>query len=89
MAAENFGMAIVYLEAGSGAPEPVPTAMISAVRASISNMLCVGGGIRKADQAAEIAAAGADIVVTGTLVEQEADVEAALTPVVAAVKSAR
>lgn len=87
MAAENFGMAIVYLEAGSGAPEPVPIPMISAVRASISNLLCVGGGIRKPDQAAEIAAAGADIIVTGTLVEQEADIEAALTPVVAAIKN--
>jgi len=87
MAAEYFGMAILYLEAGSGASEPVPTSMISAVRASISNMLCVGGGIRKPDQAAAIAAAGADIVVTGTLVEQEANVEAALTPVVTAVKN--
>ena len=80
-------MAIVYLEAGSGAPQPVPTRMIAAVRASISNMLCVGGGIRKANQAAEIAAAGADIIVTGTLVEQEADIAAALTPIVAAVKN--
>jgi phosphoglycerol geranylgeranyltransferase len=89
MAAEDFGMAVVYLEAGSGAPEPVPTTMIRAVRASISNMLCVGGGIRKAEQAAEIAGAGADIVVTGTLVEQESDVETALAPVVEAVKGAK
>lgn len=86
MAAENFGMAVVYLEAGSGAPQPVPTAMISAVRASISNLLCVGGGIRKPEQAAEIAAAGADIVVTGTLVEEEADIEAALAPIIRAAK---
>lgn len=88
MAAEYFGMAIVYLEAGSGAPAPVPTHMISAVRSAISCLLCVGGGVRNPGQAAEIAAAGADIVVTGTLVEQATDVEAALAPLVRAVKNA-
>jgi phosphoglycerol geranylgeranyltransferase len=85
LAAEYFGMAIVYLEAGSGAPEPVPPQMIAALRREISILLCVGGGIRRAAQAAAAAAAGADIIVTGSIVEGEADVEAVLTPIVAAV----
>jgi phosphoglycerol geranylgeranyltransferase len=88
LAAEAFGMAVVYLEAGSGAPEPVPASMVRAVRAAVSILLCVGGGIRRPEQAAAIAAAGADIIVTGTLVEGTADVEGALRPVIAAIKSA-
>ena len=87
MAAENFGMAIVYLEAGSGAPEPVPTRMIAAVRQEISSLLCVGGGIRHPGQAAAVAAAGADIIVTGTIVEGRDDVEAVLVPLINAVKA--
>jgi phosphoglycerol geranylgeranyltransferase len=86
MAAECFGMAVVYLEAGSGAPSPVPESMVSAVRSAISGLLCVGGGIRQPEQAAAVAAAGADMIVTGTLVEQAADIEAALTPLVSAIK---
>ncbi len=66
---EFFGMDLLYLEAGSGAPEPVPAEMISAVRRSVSIPIVVGGGIINPEQAAAVASAGADIVVTGTLVE--------------------
>jgi len=66
---EFFGMDLLYLEAGSGAPEPVPTDMIKAVRESVDIPIVVGGGIVTPEQAGKVAAAGADIVVTGTLVE--------------------
>ncbi len=66
---EFFGMDLLYLEAGSGAPEPVPTDMIRAVRESVDLPIVVGGGIVTPEQAEKVAAAGADIVVTGTLVE--------------------
>lgn len=66
---EFFGMDLLYLEAGSGAPEPVPASMIEAVRESVEIPIVVGGGIVTPDQAGQVAAAGADIVVTGTLVE--------------------
>lgn len=85
MAAENFGMAVVYLEAGSGAPIPVPANMVTAVREAVSMLVCVGGGIRSAQQAAEIASAGADMIVTGTLVERETDVRQALESTIAAI----
>lgn len=66
---EYFGMDLLYLEAGSGAPEPVPVAMIEAVREAVDIPIVVGGGIVNEKQATEVASCGADIVVTGTLVE--------------------
>ena len=81
---EFFGMNLLYLEAGSGAPEPVPGDMISAVRKSIRIPIVVGGGIVRPEQAAAVASAGADIVVTGTLVEN-GDFESTLRQVVEAV----
>ena len=71
IATEFFGMDMLYLEAGSGAPEPVPVPMVKAARESVDIPLVVGGGIVTPKQAADIAAAGADIIVTGTLVEHD------------------
>ena len=88
MTAEFFGMDLVYLEAGSGAPEPVPSEMIRGVKESIDIPLVVGGGVTSAEKAADIARAGADIVVTGTLVEN-GDFEGELRAVVRAVHEAR
>jgi len=73
LAAQMLGMKLVYLEAGSGAPEPVPSSMIRAVRAALGIPLVVGGGIRTAEAAGAVARAGADIVVTGTIVERAKD----------------
>ena len=69
LAAEMFGMRVVYLECGSGAPEPCPVEIVRAVRAAIKIPLVVGGGIRRGAQAEAILAAGADILVTGTIAE--------------------
>jgi phosphoglycerol geranylgeranyltransferase len=69
LAAQYLGMEYVYLEAGSGAPQPVPEDMIKAVRSTITIPLLVGGGIRDAETAARAKRAGANIVVTGTVVE--------------------
>jgi phosphoglycerol geranylgeranyltransferase len=70
LAAQMLGMRMVYLEAGSGAPNAVPAPMVRAVRQAIDIPLVVGGGIRAPDAARRIARAGADIVVTGTVVER-------------------
>jgi len=69
LAAQYMGMRLVYLEAGSGAPSPVPAAMISAVKRAVSIPVVVGGGIRTPAAAARVARAGADVVVTGTILE--------------------
>src|SRR3989454_2323018 len=71
LTAEYLGMQLVYLEAGSGAPEPVPTKMITAVKRELSIPLVVGGGIRTPEAARATAMAGADIVVTGTVIERD------------------
>jgi len=57
------------LEAGSGAKLPVPPEMIFAVRKTVSIPLIVGGGIRSAEHAAAAVKAGANIIVTGNVVE--------------------
>ncbi len=87
MACEMLGMQMVYLEAGSGADRPVPPEMISAVKKSISVPLIVGGGIRTPEAARAAREAGADIIITGTLLEQCQD-DSVLKSVVAAAKGA-
>ncbi len=86
LAAQYFGMQLVYLEAGSGAPEPVPPEMVKVVKEWIDIPLLVGGGIRKAEDARNIVKAGADIIVTGTLVEEVEDIRAAVSEIVKAIK---
>jgi phosphoglycerol geranylgeranyltransferase len=86
VAAELLGMNLYYLEAGSGAPEPVPEDMVKAVSDSLSIPLVVGGGIRDAKSASRIADAGADIVVTGTIVEESEDIKGVLESIVSGVK---
>jgi phosphoglycerol geranylgeranyltransferase len=71
LAAQFLGMRFVYLEAGSGAGKPVEAAMVKAVSSQIEIPLIVGGGIRSPEKAQEIAKAGASIIVTGTVLEQE------------------
>ena len=71
MAAEMLGMKLVYLEAGSGAPDPVHPDMIVGVKEKIGVPLIIGGGIRSSESARAAVEAGADVIVTGTLVEHD------------------
>lgn len=73
IAAQLLGMQLVYLEAGSGADRPVPPEMIKTVKMNIDVPLIVGGGIRTPEAATAAREAGADIIVTGTFVEQCSD----------------
>ena len=82
---EYMGMSTVYLEAGSGADKPVPPEMIKSVKSVISVPLIVGGGIRTPEAVREAVAAGADVIVTGTFVEQCED-DSLLNAVIRAVK---
>jgi phosphoglycerol geranylgeranyltransferase len=70
LAGQYLGMRFVYLEAGSGAKSPVPPEMIGVVKRYIDAPLIVGGGIRTQEQALAAASAGADILVTGNVVEE-------------------
>ena len=70
LAAEYFGIRFVYLEAGSGIRNPVPADMVKAVKTVTDLPLIVGGGIRTGEQVKEIVKAGASIVVTGNVLEE-------------------
>lgn len=80
--AQYLGMKLVYLEAGSGAPEPIPVEMVRTVKEKLEIPLIVGGGIRTPGQARSVVEAGADIIVTGTLVEETDDVQKILDPII-------
>ncbi len=69
LAAQYFGMRFIYLEAGSGARQPPPNDMIETVKKCVNVPLIVGGGIRTSDQVKDVVKAGANIIVTGTVVE--------------------
>jgi phosphoglycerol geranylgeranyltransferase len=69
LAGQYLGMRFIYLEAGSGAESPVPPEMIRLVKNNIDVPLVVGGGIKSRNQALAAASAGADIIVTGNVIE--------------------
>lgn len=71
MAGEMLGMKLIYMDAGSGAKNPIPAAMIQAVKGQVNIPLIVGGGIRDAEQASKTAKAGADIIVVGNAIEKD------------------
>ena len=88
LAAEFWGMKLFYLEAGSGADQSVPEEMIAKVKHYTTNMiLVVGGGIRDGETARKIAEAGADIIVTGTVVENSSKVEDKIKELVDGIRS--
>jgi len=89
LAAENLGMHFVYLEAGSGADKPVPSEMIKLVKSYLSVPLVVGGGIRDGAAAKQTMEAGADIIVTGTLVEETDKVRERIYDIVTNIQSVR
>ena len=82
---EYMGMSLIYLEAGSGAPDPVPPEMIGAVKKVLSVPLIIGGGINSPERAATARMAGADIIITGTFLEEGHDKDT-LRKVIAAAK---
>ncbi len=69
LAGQFLGMKLIYLEAGSGAANPVSPEIISSVKAEIKIPLIVGGGIKTKEQLQNAYDAGADIVVVGTAFE--------------------
>ncbi len=88
LAAKYMGMHYIYLEAGSGADKPVPLEMVAAVKKIVGNTkVIVGGGIRDGITAKERIKAGADMIVTGTIVEQVDDVRSKIEELVKAIKS--
>ncbi len=69
IAGEMLGLKLIYLEAGSGAQNSVPVAMIKQVKQNLNIPLIVGGGIKTPDQAIDAVTAGADVIVVGNAFE--------------------
>ena len=69
LAGQYLGMHFVYLEGGSGAKDPVPPEMIQTVKHYADIPIIVGGGIRTKGKALAAASAGADVIVTGNVIE--------------------
>ena len=89
LTAKYFGMKFIYLEAGSGAHKPVPNDMVAATKHAIlgnGSLLIVGGGIKDVKTARDKVKSGADIIVTGTIAEDD---PSALEKIIRAVKKAK
>lgn len=79
LAGTMLGLRCIYLDAGSGAHVPISANMIAAVKKGIDTPLMVGGGLRTLIAVQNAFNAGADIVVIGTVVEEQPDFLASLT----------
>lgn len=71
LAGQFLGMKLIYLEAGSGAKQPVTPEIISAVKKELTIPLIVGGGIKNIKALKAAYKYGADLVVIGTAFEED------------------
>ncbi len=71
MAGEMLGLKLIYMDAGSGAKNPISTSMIESVGGGIQIPLIVGGGIRTPEKAKANIEAGADVIVVGNAIEKD------------------
>ena len=69
LAGEMTGKKLIYLETGSGATNHVPVEIIKKVKQNITVPIIVGGGIRTEKNVEDVCKAGADIIVVGTITE--------------------
>lgn len=72
MAGEMLGMKLIYMDAGSGAKNPITETMIHAVSKNVDVPVIVGGGITDAEKAYLNCKAGADVIVIGNAIEKDA-----------------
>jgi putative glycerol-1-phosphate prenyltransferase len=70
MAGEMLGLKLIYMDAGSGAQEPVAPKVIRSVKKNTNIPLIVGGGINHPAKAKEALLAGADVIVIGNGVQK-------------------
>ena len=69
LAGQYLGLKQIYMDAGSGAVNPIPSEMIKSVSNSINIPLIIGGGITSAQKVYDNYTAGADIIVVGNAIE--------------------
>ncbi len=70
VAAERLNLGGIYLEAGSGAQDPVTVREVAAARRACSIPVLVGGGLKSLASCEELFRAGATAAIVGTSLEQ-------------------
>lgn len=73
IAGELMGMQAIFMDAGSGALNPVSDKMIHSVKQNISIPLIIGGGLKSIEEVENALNAGADIAVIGNKIEENID----------------
>ncbi|MCU4173645.1 geranylgeranylglyceryl/heptaprenylglyceryl phosphate synthase [Marinilabiliaceae bacterium N1Y90] len=71
LAGQYLGMKLIYMDAGSGAINPIPKKMIEDVKNQIDIPLMIGGGLNSKEKIASACQAGADIIVVGNALEKD------------------
>lgn len=89
MAGEMLGLKIIFMDAGSGANNHVPTEMIEEVRKAVDIPIIIGGGINTGSKAKAILAAGADIVVVGNGIERNFELIKEISDVIKGLNSSK
>ncbi len=72
-AAGMMGMRWTYLEAGSGAKDPVPLELLSRIVEDGGLNVIVGGGLRTPEAVGARAVIGPTMIVTGNVIESKCD----------------
>ena len=70
-AGEMQGSHVIYMDAGSGARNPISTDMIRKVSGNIDIPLFIGGGITTPQKVHDTCKAGANIIVVGNAIERD------------------
>ncbi len=73
LAGQMLGMKCIYMDAGSGAKQSIGTNVIHQVKTVVNPFLMVGGGLRSREAIQSAWRAGADMVVIGTIIEENPD----------------
>ena len=71
LAGEMLGLQLIYMDAGSGAQNPVPESIIKAVRKQVSVPIFIGGGMKTKAQVQAACNAGANVIVVGNAFEKD------------------
>ncbi|MCX6280959.1 MAG: geranylgeranylglyceryl/heptaprenylglyceryl phosphate synthase [Bacteroidetes bacterium] len=82
LAGEMLGLKIIYMDAGSGALNPVPADVIKQVKQNTSLPLIIGGGISSPEKARSALNAGADVIVIGNAIEKDPELIPAIREIV-------
>ncbi|ANH80118.1 geranylgeranylglyceryl/heptaprenylglyceryl phosphate synthase [Niabella ginsenosidivorans] len=89
MAGEMLGMKLIYMDAGSGAKNPITESMISAVAENVEVPVIVGGGITDPEKAYLNCKAGADVIVVGNAIEKDSSLITELSNAVHSSRAAK